>query len=176
MALSCLCISMHHPLAAKPFYVTYSEHRIRLSEKQRIENISPKFRAWIDKHYGKHFEPEEIFGFIYAVLHSQISGRHYGEFLRRSFPRISLPRTQQAFVTLACLGWDLAQKHLLKDVPSLGLARYNERGNHEVDRIAYSPYDASRSHKRNAEVHSDPSRGLEFSSWWISSHRQIPEV
>ena len=38
--------------------------------KERIENLSPKFRAFIDAKYKHHHSPEEILGYIYAVLHS----------------------------------------------------------------------------------------------------------
>jgi hypothetical protein len=35
--------------------------------RDRIENFSPKFRAWIDERYSNSFPPEQVFGFIYAV-------------------------------------------------------------------------------------------------------------
>ena len=38
--------------------------------KERIENFSSKFRAFVDAKYKHRYSPEEIFGYIYAVLHS----------------------------------------------------------------------------------------------------------
>lgn len=38
--------------------------------KDRIENLAPDFRAWIDARYDHAYTPEEIFGLIYAVLHA----------------------------------------------------------------------------------------------------------
>jgi predicted helicase len=105
--------------------------------KGEIENISSSFRVWIDKKYKKSVAVEKIFGFIYAVLHSQTYRNKYGEFLRREFPRIPFPNKCRDFDDIARLGWDLAQTHLLKDVPSLGLAKYIGTGNHKVDSPRY---------------------------------------
>jgi hypothetical protein len=35
------------------------------------------------------------------------------------------------------LGWDLVQKHLLRDVPALGLGKYRGQGDHEVEKPRY---------------------------------------
>jgi predicted helicase len=84
---------------------------------ERRENFAPKFRAFIDRKYGHHYEPEEILGYIYAVLHSPTYRRKYAEFLKIDFPRIPLVDDRKTFETLAALGWGLVQAHLLKDIP-----------------------------------------------------------
>jgi hypothetical protein len=97
----------------------------------------------IDDRYAHHFTAEQVFGFVYAILHSQVYRDRYGEFLRRAFPRIPLPADIRDFELMAGLGWELGEKHLLRDVPSLGLARYVGRGSHQVDRIDYNQSDQS---------------------------------
>jgi len=88
------------------------------NDKDRIENLAPEFRAFIDQKYGHHYEPEEILGYIYAVLHSPTYRRKYAEFLKIDFPRIPFADDRQTFEKLAALGWRLVQAHLLKDIPN----------------------------------------------------------
>lgn len=83
----------------------------------RRENLAPKFRAFMDLKYDHHYEPEEILGYIYAVLHSPTYRRKYAEFLKIDFPRIPLVEDRQLFEKLAGMGWELVQAHLLKDIP-----------------------------------------------------------
>ena len=85
---------------------------------ERRENFAPKFRAFIDLKYGHHYEPEEILGYIYAVLHSPTYRRQYAEFLKIDFPRIPFVDDRQTFEKLSALGWRLVQAHLLKDIPA----------------------------------------------------------
>ena len=58
--------------------------------------------------------PEEILGYIYAVLYSPTYRERYYEFLKYDFPRIPLPTDIEYFRTLAALGQNLIDWHLLK--------------------------------------------------------------
>jgi predicted helicase len=78
-----------------------------------------------------------LFGFIYAVLHAPTYRAKYAEFLRADFPRIPFPEKRNDFEALSVLGWDLAQKHLLRDVPRLKLSAYHGKGSHEVEKPRY---------------------------------------
>jgi hypothetical protein len=81
--------------------------------------------------------PKQIFGYIYAILHAPIYRTRYVEFLRGDFPRIPLCTTREDFCALAALGWELAQKHLLKDVPPL-IATYRGNGGNAVEKPRYA--------------------------------------
>jgi hypothetical protein len=85
---------------------------------ERRENFAPKFRAFIDLKYGHHYEPEEILGYIYAVLHSPTYRQKYAEFLKIDFPRIPFVDDRRTFEKLSALGWQLVQAHLLKEIPA----------------------------------------------------------
>ncbi|MBM4300367.1 MAG: hypothetical protein FJ121_02390 [Deltaproteobacteria bacterium] len=85
---------------------------------ERRENFAPKFRAFIDLKYGHRYEPEEILGYIYAVLHSPAYRQKYAEFLKIDFPRIPFAGDRKTFEALARSGWALVQAHLLKDIPA----------------------------------------------------------
>lgn len=103
------------------------------------KNLSPGFRAFIDTRYEHHYTPEEILGYIYAVLHAPTYRARYAEFLRIDFPRVPFPDSAAEFEALSELGWALIQAHLLREVPRRGLAGYHGRGGHTVETVRYSP-------------------------------------
>jgi predicted helicase len=94
------------------------------SGESRIENVAPAFREWLDEKYGLHFSPEELFGYIYAVLHAPTYRTRYAEFLRIDFPRVPFPESASDFENLSGLGWALVQAHLLRELPRHKLADY----------------------------------------------------
>ena len=55
------------------------------------ENLSAEFRAFLDGRYEHHYTPEEILGYIYAILYTPTYRKRYAEFLRIDFPRIPFP-------------------------------------------------------------------------------------
>ena len=84
----------------------------------RQENISSAFRQALHQHYHKHYSPEEILGYIYAVLHSPTYRHRYKGFLKSDFPRIPLVKTPDIFEELSTLGWQLVQAHLMREIPN----------------------------------------------------------
>lgn len=103
------------------------------------ENLSPDFRTYLDARFDHHYTPEEVLGYIYAVLHAPAYRSRYAEFLRIDFPRIPFPETREHFDALSGLGWALVQVHLLKEKPAHRLAAYPDRGANEVEKPRYSP-------------------------------------
>jgi hypothetical protein len=41
-----------------------------LNTKHDVENFSKHFRTFVDERYPQQFSPEEILGYIYAVLNA----------------------------------------------------------------------------------------------------------
>jgi hypothetical protein len=103
------------------------------------ENLTSDFRAFIDGRYEHHYTPEEILGYIYAILHAPTYRMRYVEFLRIDFPRVLFPESADDFETLSGLGWALVQAHLLRELPRRGLAAYPSKGSHTVEAVLYSP-------------------------------------
>lgn len=56
--------------------------------------------------------PWNIFHYCYATLHAHTYREKYEQNLKKSLPRIPLPRTTERLLTLAALGEALAQTHL----------------------------------------------------------------
>ncbi len=104
--------------------------------RERIENLRKDFRTFIDKKYGTHYSPEEILGYIYAVLHSPAYRNTYAELLKIDFPRIPFVDDRKIFEKLSALGWELVQAHLLKAIPATPKVEIS-RGSNLVEKPAY---------------------------------------
>jgi hypothetical protein len=102
------------------------------------ENLSPAFREFLDARYDHHYTPEEILGYIYAVLHAPSYRSRYAAFLRLDFPRIPFAEAKLDFDALSELGQALVEVHLLKKPKPGKLAVYHGTGGHEVEAVRYS--------------------------------------
>lgn len=82
----------------------------------------------------KTFGPEDVFHFVYAVLHSPAYRKRYAEFLRTDFPRVPLTGSVELFKALIGSGAELVALHLLES-PGLraGITRYPVPGDHLVE-------------------------------------------
>ena len=84
------------------------------------------------------FGPEDVFHYIYAVLHSPEYRRRYADFLKSDFPRIPLSDDLALFAALAGLGKRLASLHLMeaegKDTPAFPC-----KGDNRISKIHYAP-------------------------------------
>lgn len=109
------------------------------NEHTRQENFSSSFRNSLDARYERHYTPEEIFGYVYAVLQAPTYRARYAEFLRIDFPRIPFPEDANDFERLSELGWALVQAHSLRELPRRGLAAYHGKGGHDIEAVRYSP-------------------------------------
>jgi hypothetical protein len=67
---------------------------------------------------GETFGPEDVFAYIYAVLHTPGYRQRYLEQLRRDFPHIPLPFDMIFFAEMARRGHELVGLHLLDRAPS----------------------------------------------------------
>jgi hypothetical protein len=92
----------------------------------RWPNLDPAFVSEIEKRLSfsfvpdgrgdlkKTFGPEDIFEYIYAVLHSPTYRKRYAEFLKIDFPRVPLTSDATLFRALCEKGAELVALHLLE--------------------------------------------------------------
>jgi hypothetical protein len=81
----------------------------------RVPNLAPNLLARLAERYGARPEPEEVLGYVYAVLYDPGYRTRYGQLLRADFPRIPFPEEQSLFQHRAALGRELIGLHLLAD-------------------------------------------------------------
>lgn len=79
------------------------------------ENFKESFRTFIDELYKEKFSPEDILGYIYAVLFHKIYREKYLDFLKIDFPKIPFTKDKNTFKNLSKLGLKLVNLHLLKN-------------------------------------------------------------
>ena len=83
------------------------------------------------------FGPEDVFHYIYAVLHSLEYRRRYADFLRSDFPRIPVPTDRALFAQLAQIGARLTSLHLMTSHGD-NLPAFAIEGSGEIKTIRYS--------------------------------------
>ena len=79
----------------------------------RRTNISRELIECLANAHRNEPSPEDVFHYVYAVLHAPSYREKYAEFLRRDFPRVPFPVERDLFVKIASLGVRLAELHLL---------------------------------------------------------------
>ena len=82
----------------------------------RNANLNARIIHEIEKNVGK-ITPEDIFYYIYGVLHSNNYREKYKEFLKIDFPRIPYPKDKKGFGKLVKLGKYLTDLHLMGENP-----------------------------------------------------------
>lgn len=103
-----------------PLYVYSSAH-------ERAANYSGEFLSSLKNTTGlqfvsdgrgdlrRTFGPEDVFHYVYALLHSPTYRTRYAEFLKADFPRVPLTSDAELLRELCALGADLVALHLLED-------------------------------------------------------------
>ena len=85
------------------------------------------------------YGPQDLFDWIYAVLHSESYRTRYAEFLKSDFARVPLPQSRGLFRTMAKHGRELGELHLLESSKrSKFTSNYAGPKNPEVGRIGWS--------------------------------------
>ena len=84
-----------------------------------------------------HFlAPEDIFDYIYGVLHSPSYRAKYKEFLKVDFPRIPYPKNMDEFEHFRSYGNRLRELHLMHNVPESPVT-FPETGTMAVEQVVF---------------------------------------
>jgi Type ISP C-terminal specificity domain/N-6 DNA Methylase len=82
------------------------------------------------------FGPEDVFDYIYAILHSRAYRARYAQYLKGDFARVPVTSDARLFRALSWLGGELVAAHLLEARPPLA-TRYPVRGDNLVEAVRY---------------------------------------
>ena len=124
------------------------------------------------------FAPINILDYIYAVLHSPTYRKKYKEFLKIDFPRVPYPKTLPKFRTLAKLGSELRQIHLLES-PKVEeyITSYPKNGNNTITtKIAKKDWELTGKFEEGALRGFQPLVGLEKGRVWISNEQYFDNI
>lgn len=106
---------------------------------EKTPNFNGEIYGRICDGLGREPQPEEVFCYIYAVLHSQRYRERYAELLKSDFPRVPYPTDSTLFGKLAELGQKLVNLHLMRGADKWQCeAGFPEAGSNEVETVEYS--------------------------------------
>ena len=116
-------------LTVFPLYI-YKEN---MGKEEKIPNFDTKILSQIEAALGEKVEPQELFDYIYAVLHSPSYRERYKEFLKIDFPRIPYPTDITTYHNLAKKGAELRKLHLMEGLPNSVGVSFPATGTLQVD-------------------------------------------
>ena len=102
-------------------------------DTERRPNLNKSIWKQINTITGHDTTPEDVFDYIYAVLHSPNYRERYKEFLKIDFPRIPYPTNADEYHRLAKLGAELRKLHLMEDLPTQLPTLFPKGGTLQVD-------------------------------------------
>ena len=142
-------IVTHGTTYAAPLYIKKeSEQQGKqnsLREKENIDrgiyaktNFTEDFINFISNKYGFRATPEQILGYIYAMLYSPRYRKKYHDFLATDYPKVPFMDDEIKFKKLADLGQKLIDLHLLKSSKIYStIAEFKEKGTDYIEKIRY---------------------------------------
>lgn len=99
-----------------PLYLYPTEGEEKLGETRK-PNLDEKIWRKIDKCTKLETTPEQVFDYIYGVLHTPSYREKYKEFLKIDFPRIPYPENKEKFERIVSIGNKLRKLHLMEEIP-----------------------------------------------------------
>ena len=99
-----------------PLYLYPTEGEEKLGETRK-PNLDEKIWRKIDKCAKLKTTPEQVFDYIYGVLHTPSYREKYKEFLKIDFPRIPYPENKEEFERVVSIGNKLRKLHLMEEIP-----------------------------------------------------------
>jgi len=81
--------------------------------------------------------PEQVFDYIYGVLHTPSYRERYKEFLKIDFPRIPYPKNAEEFNRIAAVGEKLRKLHLMQEIPQPLTVSFNTPSDNVISDLRY---------------------------------------
>ena len=113
-----------------------SLHFAQDDKLQRKPNLDEKIWRKIDKCTKLETTPEQIFDYIYGVLHTPSYREKYKEFLKIDFPRIPYPENKEEFGRIVSIGNKLRKLHLMEEIPPQATS-FDIEGDNAVSEIRF---------------------------------------
>jgi predicted helicase len=123
------------PEAAYPRWPNYDPFLLARLEDRLALRFVPNASGDLAETFG----PENVFDYIYAILHCPTYRARYAEFLKRGFPRIPFTSDKALFAALAGKGAELVALHLMEsETLSAVSSQLTGAGDNRVERVHYN--------------------------------------
>jgi len=136
-----MCCFSSETKGANQLFPLYLYHEdIKKGERTitKEQNFTKDFLVFLKEKYNFEFTPEQILGYIYAVLHSPTYREKYFEDLKIDFARIPFVNTNNEFFKLSNLGTSLVNAHLLKNIPNTNIGEFIGESDNIVESVLYN--------------------------------------
>jgi hypothetical protein len=131
-------VNYHFPLYLYPSPDSHPANLFDEPSAERKSNINGSFLNELKEKLKSTLKPDQIFAYIYAILYSPEYRKRYAEFLKSDFPRIPIPSAKELFETLAKLGQELVDLHLLKSKKlEKPIAKFEGKGEARAEQRKY---------------------------------------
>lgn len=88
--------------------------------------------------YREEVYPEDIFDYVYCILHSPRYRKEFKEFLKSDFPKIPRPKNGKTFWDLVKVGKELRELHLMTNQAAIDYqTTYPVDGSNEVENVRF---------------------------------------
>jgi hypothetical protein len=131
-----------------PLYLLPEDEALQFHEGKRpnlgkefLRALASALRLKQERPYGTPagVTPEDIFHYVYAILHSPNYRSRYAEFLKNDFPRLPLTGSLELFRALSQLGGELVALHLLESSKlSQPIAKFVGASDPEIEKVSWS--------------------------------------
>ena len=102
-----------------------------------IESMDPIEASPLQGDNSSHkTSPEQVFDYIYGVLHTPSYREKYKEFLKIDFPRIPFPENKEEFERIVSIGNKLRKLHLMEEIPPQATS-FDIEGDNAVSEIRF---------------------------------------
>lgn len=99
----------------------------------RRANLNPDFVRGLP---GKP-KPEQVFNYVYAILHSPGYRQRYEELLKTDFPRVPVIKNSTCFAALVEIGERLVGLHTQETPPTGPLPEFPVAGSNKVEKVSW---------------------------------------
>jgi len=111
---------------------------INVKHVKKTVNFTKEFQNFIKtKYHPRSPDPEQILGYIYAVMYCPVYRQTYLEFLKIDFPRIPFADNYDTFGALSELGTELIEHHLLKKSYPDNQVSFPREGDDIVEQVRF---------------------------------------
>lgn len=121
-----------------PLYVYHDDIVDGKRTVKKETNFTKEFTDFINDKYKEELTPEQILGYIYAVLHSETYRANYFEDLQVDFAKIPFASSVDDFKNTSDKGTELLNAHLLKDFTNYGIGTFMGKGTNAVEKIDFN--------------------------------------
>ena len=101
-------------------------------------NMRPEILAKLSEAVGEPVKGEEVFDYVYGVLHDKEYREKYFEFLKIEYPRIPYPQDKAEYHRYVAIGERLRRLHLMDETLNLPLiTTFDVAGSNLVEKVEY---------------------------------------